>query len=131
MTIQAHDPNAFRGVWVWVEQDGGTAHSVSWELMGHGRRLADALSGIAEDGTAKELQRMRELRREIKAEARISKEIAGTDARVQEREFLEYARATSASDEFEQLVGLARAADASEKSAAPAPQAEKKTTLPE
>ncbi len=95
------------------------------------RELADALSGIAEDGTAQELQRMRELRREVKAEARISKELAGTDARVQEREFLEYARTTAANDEFERLVGLARAADASEKSPAAAPQAEKKSALPE
>jgi electron transfer flavoprotein alpha subunit len=28
---------------VWVEQDGGKAHPVSWELLGQGRQLADAL----------------------------------------------------------------------------------------
>jgi len=97
------------------------------------RELADALAGIGEDGTAKELQRMRELRREVKAEARISKEIAGTDARVQEREFLEYARTTSANAEFEQLVGLARAVDTAAKQveAAKTPEAEKKSALPE
>jgi len=44
MTIQRHDPNAYRGIWVWVEQDGGSAHSVSWELLGQGRQLADALA---------------------------------------------------------------------------------------
>ena len=37
------DLDAYRGVWVWVEQFGGVASSVSWEMMGQGRRLADAL----------------------------------------------------------------------------------------
>lgn len=92
------------------------------------KEIADAFSGIAEDGTAKELQRMRELRQEIKAEARISSELAGTDTRKQEAEFLEYARKTSASNEFEALVGLA--ADSDSKTPA-AKNAEKPSTLPE
>ena len=33
----------YRGVWVWVEQFNGRAHPISWEMMGQGRRLADAL----------------------------------------------------------------------------------------
>ncbi|MBC7315061.1 MAG: electron transfer flavoprotein subunit alpha [Chloroflexi bacterium] len=32
-----------RGVWVWVEQFQGRAASLSWEMLGVGRRLADAL----------------------------------------------------------------------------------------
>ncbi|MBT8341672.1 MAG: hypothetical protein HKP58_02925 [Desulfatitalea sp.] len=71
------------------------------------KEMADAFTGIAEDGTEKELQRMRELRQQVKAEARISSELAGTDTRKQEAEFLDYARKTAASDEFEALVGLA------------------------
>lgn len=43
MTIQAHDPNAYSGIWIWVEQEDGEAHGVSWELLGQGRRLADSL----------------------------------------------------------------------------------------
>jgi len=43
MTIQAHDPQAYHGIWVWVEQDSGKAHSVAWELLGQGRKIADAL----------------------------------------------------------------------------------------
>ncbi len=31
------------GVWVWVEQFAGQAAGVSWEMMGQGRHLADAL----------------------------------------------------------------------------------------
>jgi electron transfer flavoprotein alpha subunit len=33
----------WKGVWVFVEQDQGEAHSVSWELLGVGRTLADDL----------------------------------------------------------------------------------------
>lgn len=35
--------DAYRGVWVWVEQFRGQATGISWEMMGQGRRLADAL----------------------------------------------------------------------------------------
>ncbi len=94
--------------------------------------LADALSGIAEDGTEKELQRLRDLRQEVKAEARISKELAGTDAKAQEAEFLEYARTTVANDEFDALVGLAEATDtAAEAPVEDAKAKDKDTSLPE
>jgi len=33
----------YQGVWVFVEQTGGAAHPVSWELLGCGRRLAETL----------------------------------------------------------------------------------------
>ncbi len=32
----------YRGVWVYVEQNNGQVHPVSWELLGKGRELADA-----------------------------------------------------------------------------------------
>jgi len=35
--------SAYRGVWVFVEQTEGVPHKVSWELLGKGRELADAL----------------------------------------------------------------------------------------
>ncbi|WP_027555670.1 electron transfer flavoprotein subunit alpha/FixB family protein [Bradyrhizobium sp. Cp5.3] len=34
---------AYRHVWVFIEQERGVVHPVSWELMGAGRRLADQL----------------------------------------------------------------------------------------
>jgi electron transfer flavoprotein alpha subunit len=37
----APDLSVYKGVWVWVEQFGGKAQSISWEMMGQGRRLAD------------------------------------------------------------------------------------------
>ena len=43
MTLQKHDPDAYRGVWVWVEEEGGRAHPVSWELLGQARRIARVL----------------------------------------------------------------------------------------
>jgi phage shock protein A len=69
--------------------------------------LSDMLNGISQDGMAKELQDMRELRSEMRAEARVSREMAGTDGKAQEAEFLEYARNHTATDEFDSLLGLA------------------------
>jgi electron transfer flavoprotein alpha subunit len=42
----ARQPTAtgYRGVWVFVEQNQGTAHPVSWELLGVGRTLARDLT---------------------------------------------------------------------------------------
>jgi len=73
------------------------------------RDLADMVAGIAKDGSAEELQRMRQLRQEVKAEARISKELAGTDNKAQEAEFLDYAAKHAVSDEFDSLIGLSEA----------------------
>ena len=74
--------------------------------------LSDMLNGISQDGMAKELQDMRELRSEMRAEARVSREMAGTDGKAQEAEFLEYARNHTATDEFDSLLGLAEGVEA-------------------
>jgi phage shock protein A len=73
--------------------------------------LNEMLAGIAKDGTSEELQRMRQLRQEVKAEARVTQELAGTDTAAQEAEFMEYARKDQASTEFEALLGLAEKTD--------------------
>ena len=70
------------------------------------KEISDTIAGIAEDGTAAELQRMRQLRQEVKAEAKISKELSGTEAKAQEAEFLEYARSSAGNSEFDALIGL-------------------------
>jgi len=87
--------------------------------------LADMLAGIAQDGTAKELQDLRQMRQELKAEARISKEMAGTDTKAQEAEFLEYARTSTSNQEFDSLIGLGA------KTEAPPASKEKAQALPE
>jgi len=74
--------------------------------------LADMINGISKDGMAKELQDMRDLRHEMRAEARVSREMAGTDSKVQEAQFLEYARSTTATDEFDALLGVAENSEA-------------------
>lgn len=92
------------------------------------KEIADMLTGISEDGAAKELQDMRELRAKAKAEARIANELAGTDTRTQEAEFLEYARTSESSSEFDALIGLAEEVD--EKASA-APAIREKEQLPQ
>ncbi len=42
-TVLARTLAAYRGVWVFVEQTEGEPHKVSWELLGKGRELAEAL----------------------------------------------------------------------------------------
>jgi hypothetical protein len=71
------------------------------------KEIADTISGISEDGSAEELQSLRQMRQEVRAEARISKEMAGTDTKAQEAEFLEFARTTESSSEFDSLIGFA------------------------
>ena len=66
--------------------------------------IADMLSGISKDGTNQELVRMREVRQKAKSRAEISQELAGTDANSQENEFLEAARSSETSDEFDALI---------------------------
>ena len=91
--------------------------------------LNDMLSGISSDRTSKELSDMRQLREEMKAKATVSKELAGTDTKVQEAEFIEYATKHKASNEFDQLIGLAGEADTASKDAPS--QTEGESKLPE
>jgi len=90
-------------------------------------QIADMLSNISEDRTSRELADMRTLRSEMKAKARISKELAGTDSKAQEAQFLAYAREHVASDEFDRLIGLADAADRE----GPSSESQRDARLPE
>jgi phage shock protein A len=91
--------------------------------------LNDMLSGISSDRTSKELADMRQLREEMKAKATVSKELAGTDTKTQEAEFIAYATKNKASNEFDQLIGLAE--DADDASVDTPKQAEGESKLPE
>jgi len=50
----------YKGVWVFIEHDRGQVHSVSWELMGEARKLADKLgvdvSGVLLGGPSDKLE---------------------------------------------------------------------------
>ena len=66
--------------------------------------IADMLSGISMDGTSAELTRMREIREKAKGRSKVAQELAGTDSRSEEEEFLAAARSSSTSDEFDALI---------------------------
>ena len=74
------------------------------------KQLADMMTGLAEDRTGEELRELRELRNKAKANARISREVAGLDTKKAEDDFLAYAQADAAEDEFDALIGLAATA---------------------
>ena len=96
--------------------------------------LADMINGISKDGMGKELQNLRDLRHEMRAEARVSREMAGTGTKVQEAEFLEYARSNTATDEFDALLGMAEETEGAETAASEPEQLEKTSSdsiLPE
>jgi len=93
------------------------------------KELAETLAGIAQDGTAEELQGLRDMRQELKAEAKVTRELAGTDTKAQEAEFLEYARQSQSSSEFDALIGLA--SETEDKSKSTGTTDKKDTALPE
>ena len=98
------------------------------------RDLADMLNGISKDGMGKELQNMRDLRHEMRAEARVSREMAGTESKVQEAEFLEYARSNTGTDVCDSLLGMAEGTEGAETAASEPEQLEKTSSdsiLPE
>ncbi len=73
--------------------------------------IADMLSGISMDGTSAELTRMREIREKAKARSKVSQELAGTDSRSDEEEFLTAARSSATNDEFDALIFGAQQTD--------------------
>jgi predicted nucleic acid-binding Zn-ribbon protein len=93
--------------------------------------IANMVAGISQERFSKELQDMRDLRQQSKAKARISREMAGTDTKRQESEFLEYARAGASTDEFDRLIGLAGEADKSASDDGATREAAQKSKLPE
>ncbi|MBN1912545.1 MAG: hypothetical protein JW818_22685 [Pirellulales bacterium] len=72
------------------------------------QQIADMVAGISEDRTSQELGELRDMRREMKAKARMSREMSGLDTKRDEQEFLSYAAESVATDEFDALIGLAQ-----------------------
>jgi len=70
------------------------------------QQIADMVSGISEDRATEELNELRDMRRQVKAKARMSREISGLDAKRDEEEFLAYANESVANNEFDALIGL-------------------------
>lgn len=66
----------------------------------------DVLSGVAEDTVDKDLQAARQARKDAKAKAKITAELAGNDAALAEDEYVNFASSNDASSEFDDLIGL-------------------------
>lgn len=98
---------------IWRALDGTTLDKINseqYEAVGdlitarEQEEIADMLSGISMDGTSAELIRMREIREKVKARSKIAQELAGTDSKSEEEEFLTAARSSAISDEFDTLI---------------------------
>jgi len=74
------------------------------------KQIADMFSGISEDKTAQDLEEMRNLRVQAKADARVSRDLAGLESKKVEEDFLAYATDTEAVNEFDQLLNLTKEA---------------------
>jgi phage shock protein A len=70
------------------------------------REIADALNGISTDTTDNDLVAVREGRKREKAEAKVSRELAGTNAKNVDNEFASYGETAGAMSEFDALIGL-------------------------
>jgi hypothetical protein len=93
-----------------IDNLGGEKHEAVAEIISskQEKEIADMLSGASEDKTNKELQDLRDVRRQARAEARVSREVAGVSAKQSEDEFLNFANSTTADTEFEKMVGLSQ-----------------------
>ncbi|MCA9192728.1 MAG: hypothetical protein KDB03_13225 [Planctomycetales bacterium] len=79
------------------------------------KQIADMMTGLSNDRTSEELRELREMRQKASANAKISRELAGMETQRAEAEFMEYAQASEADNEFDALIGLT-SKESSEKS---------------
>lgn len=87
------------------------------------KQIADMMTGLSSDRSSEELRELREVRGKARANARVSRELAGMDTKRAEAEFLEYAQTSEADDEFDALIGLTQGES-------PAPE-QRETKIPE
>ena len=92
--------------------------------------IADMLSGISMDGTSAELGRMREIREKAKARSVVAQELAGTDSKSEEEEFLTAARSSATNDEFDALIFGAQQTDAKTETETPKKTTDSDSELP-
>ena len=92
--------------------------------------IADMLSGISMEGTSAELTRMREIREKAKARSTVAQELAGTDSKSEEEEFLTAARSSATNDEFDALIFGAQQTDAKTETETPKKATDSDSELP-
>jgi chromosome segregation ATPase len=76
------------------------------------RKVAEMVAGISEDQSGQTLSQLRDVRARARAQATISTEMSGMDAKAEEAEFLAYARENAADSEFDALVFGENSSDA-------------------
>lgn len=105
--INEHKAN-IQGLLRDLEKIQAEKHSTIAEVISakEEKEIYDMLSGISMDRSNKELQELRDLGQHAKATARISREMAGLDAKATENELLAYAENAATDDEFNKLIGL-------------------------
>lgn len=72
------------------------------------KKINQLISGISEDKSAKDLEAVRNVVNEAKAQASVASELSGLDVKRAESEFLEYATSSQADDEFNRLIGVTK-----------------------
>lgn len=72
------------------------------------QEIHDMMSGISQTDHSKDLQELRDLRREAKAKATMSREMSGLSNKNEENDFLSFAESSKATDEFDALIGLGK-----------------------
>lgn len=70
------------------------------------KEIADLLNGISVDNTAKELNDIRDVVTNARASAKVAQEMAGTDVKKSEEDYLAYASKNSSNKEFMDILGL-------------------------
>ena len=112
-SIQTHK-NSITGLLREIDRLKSEKHEAVAEIISakEEREIADMLSGISEDRSAKELQELRDVRRQARADARISREVAGVTAKQSEDEFINYAQISVVDNEFDKMIGLPATIDA-------------------
>jgi phage shock protein A len=78
----------------------------------HQREVSEALAGIGKDDTADQLENLRGRVRKVHSQAQVTAELAGTNADIEEAEFLSMAEESVARGEFDSLIFGEEKADA-------------------
>jgi|GEM_PF-2456459 len=76
------------------------------------KEINDMVSGFATDGTAKDLQDLRELRMKARGDAEVARKLSGADAQVQGAKLRAAAHATRAGNKLAAKLGLGQNGDA-------------------
>lgn len=128
-TIQTHK-NTMQSLRREIEALKAEKHEAVAEVLSakQEQEIADMISGISEDTTSQELLELREVRTKARANARISREVAGVTAQQEKDEFLNYANNNVADNEFDKMIGLSVPWD---KTGLPAPDAKMIEMQPE